>query len=303
MKGGASRVDTVRPAVCRAARLAVAMTLAVVAPARGAAQQPEQADAVLERIARTVASGNRTAAHRVADSLLAASEPGSPVFGEALYWRAFSSPNAADAERDYLRLAIEYPLLPRAEDALLLLAQLEFARGDRARALRHLERLVRDHPSGRNVGKASFWTARIAFDSGDLGRGCRALDVARAQLPAEDVETRNQLEYFASRCMANAAGVAAGGDSTGPNTAAPAAAGFSVQVAAYKTKREADALRGRLARRGFPVRVSYAEPWYRVRVGRYPTRADAEAALGRMRKANVSGRVVEAEPQSEPEAR
>jgi hypothetical protein len=278
--------------------LAVAVTLVGVTPARGATQESERPDAVLERIARAVASGDRPTAHRVADSLLAASVPGSPVFGEALYWRAFSSSNAADAERDYLRLAIEYPLLPRAEDALLLLAQLEFARGDRVRALRHLDRLVRDHPSGRNVGKASFWTARIAFDSGDTERGCRALSVARAQLPAEDVETRNQLEYFVPRCMTNATGVAAGGDSTtvASGSAAAGASGFTVQVAAYKTKREADALRARLARRGFDVRVSYAEPWYRVRVGRYPTRADADAALGRMRKSKVSGRVVDAEP-------
>ncbi|MEP7345406.1 MAG: SPOR domain-containing protein [Gemmatimonadaceae bacterium] len=220
----------------------------------------------------------------------------SPTFAEALYWRAFSAANAADAERDYLRVAIEYPLSPRAEDALLLLSQLEFARGDRSSALRHLDRLVRDHPTGQNVGRASFWTARIAFDTGDTLRACTALRTARTQLPAEDVETRNQLEYFLPRCSSRAT---ARIDSVPPPTITPPATTgleFSLQVAAFKTNREAQTLAARLKRRGFDVRVSHQDTWYRVRIGRYASREDAAGAQARAKGSKVTTRIVEAEP-------
>jgi hypothetical protein len=61
-------------------------------------------------------------------------------------------------KRDYLRVAIEYPLSPCGGRTVAPVAA-GIARGDRNSALRHLDRLVRDHPTGRNVGRASFWTA------------------------------------------------------------------------------------------------------------------------------------------------
>ncbi len=257
----------------------------------------QSTDSALTRIARLVSRGDRRAAHAAADSLLAVTSSVSPTFAEALYWRAFAAANAADAERDYLRVAIEYSLSPRAEDALLLLSQLEFARGDRISALRHLDRLVRDHPTGRNVGRASFWTARIAFDTGDTLRACTALTTARAQLLAEDVETRNQVEYFLPRCLSR---VATGRDSLPVPpiqlTDATARQEFSLQVAAFKTNREAQRLAASLKRRGFDVRVTHQDSWYRVRIGRYVTRADATGAQTRARASKVSTRIVEAEP-------
>jgi DedD protein len=76
--------------------------------------------------------------------------------------------------------------------------------------------------------------------------------------------------------------------------AGEAAAGrYAVQVAAYDTKREADALVKRLVARGYKARVvGSAKPW-RVRVGSYGTRADANAALGRMKKAGLDGFVTD----------
>jgi tetratricopeptide (TPR) repeat protein len=261
-------------------------------PVVGAAQM---SDSALTRISRLVSTGDRQGARHLADSLVGAMPSDARNYPEALYWRAFTAANAAEAERDYLRLAIEYPLAPRSEDALLLLSQLEFARGDRAAALRHLDRLLRDHPSGRNVGRATLWTARIAFDTGDSIRACSALVQARSFLAADDIETRNQVDYFMPRCVSN---VASGADSaTGPTPATRARSGtdFSLQVAAFKTKREADALQTRLKARGYDARVSHVDTWYRVRIGRYATRRDAEAAQFRAKRGRVTSRVVEGE--------
>ena len=256
----------------------------------------QSSDSTLARIARLVNRGDRQGAHAAADSLLATTPSGSGTYAEGLYWRAFAAGNAADAERDYLRVAIEYPLSPRAEDALLLLSQLEFARGDRASALRHLDRLIRDHPTSQSIGRASFWTARIAFDQGDTLRACTALGTARAQLTAEDVETRNQVEYFAPRCAVHTRGTS---DSTSGrslvSSAPPSNAEYSLQVAAFKTTREAHALATRLKKRGFDVRVSHVDTWYRVRIGRYQSRVEAANAQVRAKASKVITRVIEAE--------
>jgi cell division protein FtsN len=71
---------------------------------------------------------------------------------------------------------------------------------------------------------------------------------------------------------------------------------FSVQVAAFPKKRDADALGEVLRQRGFEVRVFGTAPPFRVRVGRYDSREEAAAALGRMKASRVNGIVVEAEP-------
>ncbi|MBV6520044.1 MAG: hypothetical protein MNPFHGCM_00148 [Gemmatimonadaceae bacterium] len=253
----------------------------------------QRADSAVARIAGLVSRGDRQGAYAVADSLLTVTPVDSPEYPEVLYWRAFSAANAAGAERDYLRVAIEYPLSLRAEDALLLLSQLEFARGDRTAALKHLDRLLRDHPTGHNAGRASFWTARIAFDTGDTARACQALAAARAKLPETDIETRNQAEYFAPRCSPR---LSADGSRPAPESSVvPASSSYSLQVAAFRTRREADVLMRGLKRRGFDVRVTHQDSWYRVRIGRYATHEAAAQAQARARASKVTTRIVEAE--------
>jgi len=294
------RRDPVRHTV-RGATATAALLL--LASARLGAQQPGRLarDSVGMRVSALLAAGDRQVAYRLADSLLTMTRDTDPGYPDALYWRAFASANAAAAERDYLKLAIEYPLSERAEDALLLLAQLESARGDRTGALRHLDRLQREHPGGRNAGKAAFWTARLALDMGDSLHGCSALTEAQARVPREDVETRNQMEYFALQCATVRAPVDSAG-ATGAKTppggnppGATANGGYSVQIAAFNKKSDAQALARRLKQRGFEVRVAGTTKPFRVRIGRYASRAEAEAALGRLKKARLTGRVVDAE--------
>jgi len=248
------------------------------------------ADPVFQRAQQLVASGQDSAGRAVVDSVLSMRAEGTPLYAEALFWRARLARTAAAAERDYRRIAVEYPLSPRAAESLLLLAQLEMTRGDRAGARVHLARLQREHPTGAISTRASVTLARLAFDDGDVATGCAAVTAALAGLSASDVEVRNQLEYHRPRC----AGVVAGGDSVASPAAAPARE-FSVQVAAYETRASADALAERLTARGYVARVMGDTRPFRVRVGRYPTRERAAEVVRELSRVNVRGIVVEAE--------
>ena len=64
--------------------------------------------------------------------------------------------------------------------------------------------------------------------------------------------------------------------------------GFVVQVAAVRQKAEADAIRGRLARKGYPAFVATAgtpgAPTYRVRVGKYPSKREADTIAAKLER-------------------
>jgi hypothetical protein len=269
--------------------------IALFVPLVGGAQ--EQPDSLGARVQRMVSVGERDRARAMVDSVLVGLTEGTPEYADALFWRAYSARDAADAERDYLRVAIEYPLSPRAEEGLFALSQLRRARGDRPGERRLLERLLREHPSGRNVPRGGLRLAHIAFEDGDAVNACNAIRAARAKVSSSDVELSNQLEYFIPRCSSLSAADssrATADSTTSSNTGAP---GFSIQVAAYAAKGDADALVRRLTARGFEVRVVGTRAPYRVRIGRYPTRVAATDALTRVRSSGYTRAfVVEAEP-------
>src|SRR5690349_22100912 len=136
-----SSVD--RPSI---SRILVASFVASAGCATAAiAQAPSSAtESVFVRAQRMVTAGQDSAGRAVVDSVLAATAEGTPRYAEALFWRASLSKTAAAAERDYRRIAVEYPVSARAPEALFRLAQLEMTRGDRAGARAHLERIQRE---------------------------------------------------------------------------------------------------------------------------------------------------------------
>ena len=73
-----------------------------------------------------------------------------------------------------------------------------------------------------------------------------------------------------------------------PPDAVPAGTGFVVQVAAVRQRAEADAIRGRLTRKGYPAFVATAgtsgAPTYRVRVGKYPSRREADTVAAKLER-------------------
>ncbi|GAC1650674.1 MAG: hypothetical protein NVS4B3_09830 [Gemmatimonadaceae bacterium] len=279
-----------------------------------------RAEKALARAQQLVGDGQSAAGRAIVDSVLIASPPLSARYATALFTRGALAVSAADAEGDYRRVAVEFPLSPRAPDALLRLAQLELARGDRAEALRHLTRLRTEYAGGAVSAQGEFWTARALFEVNDVPRGCAALLRARAVASPAEIEFRNQIDYELQRCAAidTAAVVtrplpAPAGRRVGTTREAlstgksPAAAPtntehtgiFTVQVAATKTKAHAARIRSRIAARGYSARVVPATDArgaaFRVRVGHYATRRDAEAALRTMRRKGIGGFVTAAE--------
>ena len=282
---------------------AVAVLLA--GPTRVTAQG---VDSLVGRVQQLVNLGNRTGARALADSAVVIRTPGTIAYSEALYARAVATADAASAERDYLRVGVEYPLSPRAEAAMMMAGQLKMSRGDRGGARSLFERIALEFPDSPQSARAGYWAGRLALEDGDTAAGCRSLLVASQRTTRDDVEFRNQVDYLRSRCMAPAEEVSPARDSLGvtdsiavdtANRREPpriSQVEFSVQVAAYTRKRDADAALNRLKARGFAVRVVGARAPFRLRVGRYATRDEAVAAQGRMRRAGVTGMVVEAEP-------
>lgn len=276
-----------------------ALFLAVLTAMTPRAIRSQDTDSALIRVERLVVGGDRSTARVLADSLVASLPADSPRLADVLYWRAQSATSAVDAERDYLRISIEHPFTARAPDALLALAQLEFARGDRTAARRRFDRLLRDYPKGKHVARASLWSGRLALEERDNVAGCRTLNAARPIVGSDDIELRNQFDYFVAQCdriaPADSVPTPTGAPASGP-AASPAGPAFSVQVAAYNARQDATSLAARLKQRGFDVRVVGDKAPYRVRIGRYATRADANAALARVRASRLTGIVVEAEP-------
>jgi cell division septation protein DedD len=331
-------------------------------------------DSVYRHAEQLVRAGHGDAGRALVDTLLASTRPGTSPHGQALYWRASLAADAAEAERGYRRVIIEYPVSRWAGDALLNLAQLELARGDQEQALLHLHRFEREHPGHEARARASLWLARLYFDKKNESRGCAVLATARAGASPEDVELRNQIDYYGQRCMgvdttatpipeppqtdppkteASKAETPAPAkqelakqepsaretprhappERTAPKAAVarPAAAppaplpaparrtttspattpskppvtdsnprpqtvgGYTVQIAAFDTRRPAKALIERLKVRGYTARLATNSRPFRVRVGRYDTRVEATAAQQRLKAKGIEGFVTEME--------
>jgi DedD protein len=90
------------------------------------------------------------------------------------------------------------------------------------------------------------------------------------------------------KAAAAAVATAATAPSKEPADAVPSGPGFVVQVAAVRQRTEADAIRGRLARKGYPAFVATAgtagAPTYRVRVGKYPSRREADTIAAKLER-------------------
>lgn len=344
-------------------------------------------DSLFRRARRLVSEGNGIAGRALVDSLLAGADPATSAYGDALYWHGALAPTAAAAEQDYRRVIVEYPLAYYSGDALLAIAELEQARGDRAGAMQHLQRFVREHPENPGRGLAALGVARLAFEQQDSTLACSMLAVARRSTPASDVETRNQIAYFGNRC-ASAPATTSATTASAPVTSAPAAPAapvvarasapqaapapareaektpareaaktpareaarsttreaakpptreaakprpvakapakgatpaprastrtttraesraashtesrtatrYTVQVAAYDTRAQADALVKRLAARGVKARVSGSSKPFRVRLGLHASRKAAAAEQASLKKRGIEGFVAE----------
>jgi tetratricopeptide (TPR) repeat protein len=297
----------------------LAALIGAAAPVRSQVVSGQAAtmDSAFARARSLVSSGNGAAGRLLVDSILAATDPASPAYAEALYWHGMLAANDSDAERDYRRIVVEYALAPRAADALLQVAQLESAHGDRSSATNHLARFFAENPSHPERARAGALLTRLLFEQNDLPRACSALRQTLAVLPDSAVESRNQLTYYAPRCTAldvspgsrvpvSGGGGGGGGGRTSSDmggarrdsvVARAAPARYTLQLAAYGTKAEADRVAERLRARDIDARVVGTKKPFRVRIGRYTTRGNAVAAQRELRSKKVTVFVTDIEPE------
>lgn len=272
----------------------VAMCLVAFATAAGAQQLPAAADSAIARALQLATDKDSAGALRVLDSLANDGES-ALVRGEATYQLATLAAPSADRERMLGGFILDFPFSPRVPTALRELGMLELARNDRDRAALHLGRYLSTSvapDSGRIM--AALELGKLLMDRGDMPRACATLLVGQSELPEGTIELRNQFGFYVARCHGVDTTTKAPPKAAAGNTAAQRrnTGAFTVQVAAYDTKRAADRLATTLRGQGFDARVIGTEKPFRVRVGRYATRAQAEDASQRVDKVAKSQSIV-----------
>jgi cell division septation protein DedD len=276
------------------------------AAAAAAPVVPDPADTLLRRAEQMVYEGHAAAGRAIIDSVLAATATGTPQYAEVLFTKAVVAPTAFEAERDFQRVIVEYPSSPRADDALLRIAQEEIARGDKEAARQHLTRLDRDRPPSSTWPRANLSVARAWFEVGDPVHACAALAVAHSDTPSSAVELIHQLDYAAQPCaglpvaatrtvppVPATASVPAPAPSTPPQTPAPTpTVSTPAPTPVVSTPAPAPAVTNPTTVAPTPrPPASTPAGKYTVQVAAYDTRGAAEALASKLRERGYESRV------------
>ena len=249
-----------------------------------------QTDSRLIEGLRLAQSGQVDSGRAIVRRLLATLSPGDSVFPQALLAAAKIAPNAQAVSSNLNRIVVEYGSGPWADDALLLLTQLYFAQHDPVQTAQAAERLNRDYPDSPLRPRANFWGARAYFDLKNESRGCELIQNA-LQGTTDDVEFKNQVNFYAARCSAPSATTTATtpvASDTGakvPPATPPASHAYAVQVLAVKSAAQVDEMLTRIKVMGFDARVVRdSAGFFKVRVGRYGTREEAQRVQARLKQ-------------------
>jgi len=248
-----------------------------------------QTDARLVEALRLAQSGQVDSGRAIVRRLLAALPPADSSYPQALLAAAKIAPNAVTVASYLNRIVVEYGAGPWADDALLLLTQLYFAQHDPAQTVQAAERLNRDYPDSPLRPRANFSAARAYFELKNETRGCELIQQALAGA-GDDVEFKNQVSFYASRCAAAPPTTAATTASTPTpsDTGAKATSGphtYAVQVLAVKSAAQVDEMLTRLKVMGFDARVVRdSTGFFKVRVGHYATRDEAVGSQRRLKQ-------------------
>ena len=275
-------------------------------PALGAAQN----DPRLIAAVRLSQDGLSDSARAVAGRILAATQPTDSLYPEVLYAMGLLASTEQDRRLYLRRVVVDFTQSPWADDALLQLAQLDYAGGNTEATVRQADQLLRDYAGSPLTAQAAFWGARAAGDRRDPATACRMAEAGLAAV-GTDVELRNLIEFQKQRCQGQQAMQAesiriavedslakARADSIAkakvpgrakrpPPTSRPAAPpssrpghrpGFYVQTSAVKTEAAASAESARIRQAGYPPAVMKEGGYLKVRAGAFATHAEAAAA-------------------------
>lgn len=262
------------------ARTLVALGLVVAAPGTLAAQADALADSSLQIAVRLASEGRSDSARALVRARLRALSPADSLYPGALYVAGVVADDADTAATYFRRVSIEYSRSAWADSALLRLAQLAFAAGDHAGALRSARRVLLDYPLSPARGEAAYWAGRTQFELDSIGPGCALLTQA-LELAGEQVELANRIRFHRQRCA-----VVAQAPDTAPRDAPRAGSTvYAVQVAAVRSVGAADELMRRLSALGHrPHVVRDADGLFKVRVGRFTRREEARQLAARLQR-------------------
>ncbi len=175
-----------------------------------------QTDPRLVAAVRQAQAGQVDSARAVLRRLAAGTPAADALYPEILYAIALTAADVTERERTLQRVTVEYPLSSWADDALLLLAESDYAGGNLPGAARDLERIRRDFPSSPILPNAALWAARTYFDMRNQRAAC-AWIVAGLRQGGADAVARAQLGGQARRCGP----LIAASDTVPPAAAAP----------------------------------------------------------------------------------
>jgi len=259
---------------------------------------PAQQDPRLVSAVRLAQEGQSDSARKVAGRLLVSLQPTDSLYPETLYTLALLAATEEERRLYLRRVIVDHSLSPWADDALLSIVQLEYAKGNTEGAVRAADHLVRDYPDSPVMASAALWGARAAGDWRDGAMACRLVD-AGLRAVRDDIELRNQLEFQRQRCagLVAMAAEAARRDSaaaarppsrTPPPAPSARASGWYVQFSAVRTREASTQELRRLARVDYRGVVLHERGLYKVRAGPFASREAAAAALAKI-KASLGG--------------
>src|SRR5712691_9165848 len=226
-----------KPPDGRTARPAALVTLLVLAVGPSG-RLAAQTDARLIEALRLAQSGQVDSGRAIVRRLLATLLPGDSLYPQALLAAAKIAPDAPTVASNLNRIVVEYGAGPWADDALLLHTQLYFAQRDPVQTVQAAERLNRDYPDSPLRPRANFSAARAYFELKNEARGCELIQQA-LNGSADDVEFKNQVSFYASRCSRPSTTTTAPTTTSTPKSpdttkVPPAPHAYAVQVLAVK---------------------------------------------------------------------
>jgi hypothetical protein len=287
-----------------ARRFLATLLVAAALPLLRSAPAHAQADPRVVAAVRQAQEGSGDSARASLARLLQATPPTDSLYPEIILASALVAPTAQEMQRHLQRVVVEHSLSRWADDALLKLAQLEYASGNLPGTLRQLERIRTDFPGSDVLGLASFWAARTHFDLNDSRSACRWVGIGIAATPPGATDVRAQLDAFARRCPGDqlAAGAVSAPPRRVPEAAPPTPSPDPGNAAPPDTIRLAPA-GGAPVPSGTPAQAA-AEPApqpptpdepapvFRIQVVAAGTQAAASEAAARLERLGFTSRVV-----------
>ena len=269
---------------CSAARHHLLAALAAVAVLAGAPAAHAQQDPRLIEAVRVAREGLPDSARALTARLLAEVQRTDALYPELLYTIALVASTEQDRRLYLRRVVVEHANSPWADNALLQLAQLDYAAGNPEATQRQVNQLLSDYPGSEVTAEAALWGARAAFDRNDPGLAC-AWVASGVAASGSDVEMRNRLNFLNLRCQDPVPATPPAPDPTPPPAPSPPAGpSWHIQVAALSDRVAIDRTMAAIREMGLEASVVPGPgALQKVRAGRWTTRAQAQAEVARVR--------------------